>query len=70
VLENLVASTEHRGIVVHLSPCPKLQMPHLRLVIRVLSDEVHTFFKENFLSETLDAWRMADAELAEDFVEE
>ena len=48
VLEYLVATTEHGGIVVHLSPCPKLQMPHLRLVIRILSDEIHAFLKEIF----------------------
>ena len=46
VLEYLVAATEHRSIVVHLSPCPKLQMPHLRLVIRILSDDIHAFLKE------------------------
>ena len=48
MLEYLVAATEHRSIVVHLSPCPKLQMPHLRLVIRILSDEIHAFLKEIF----------------------
>ena len=49
VLEYLVAFTEHRSIVVHLSPCPKLQMPHLRLVIGILSKEVHALFKEILL---------------------
>ena len=49
VLENLVSSTQLRGIVVELCPCPKLQMPDARLVIGIFSDEEHAFFKEGLL---------------------
>ena len=49
VLENLVSSTQHRGIVIELCPCPKLQMPDARLVIGIFSDEEHAFFKEGIL---------------------
>ena len=57
MLEYLVSSTQHRGIVIQLCPRPKLQMSHLRLIIGILSNEVHAFFKEIFF---LNLWTIGE----------
>ena len=49
VLKYFVSSTEHRCIIVELSPCPKLHVHDPRLFIRIVSDEIHAFFIERFL---------------------
>ena len=49
VLKYFVSSTEHKGILVELSPCSKLPVPNAKLVIWIVANEIHSFFIERFL---------------------